>query len=102
MAQLLSSQLSQQPRIIPPSQGLFRGYAKVVADRPGAFTGSKPSSLPAGGCFVRGGPSIVQSGFKRALGPNKVSSKSNFHLFTAIYSRSLVAHFSTLPKLFLF
>ena len=58
---------------------LFRGYAEVAAKRPGAFTGSLSSRLPAGGHVPRAGPSSSeadQSDVVSQAVPRKVSSVS--------------------------
>ena len=40
---------------------LFRGYAEVAAKRPGAYTGSLSSRLPAGDHVPHAGPSRSQA-----------------------------------------
>ena len=53
------------------SQQLFRGYAKLAADRPGAFTGTP--RMPARGFLVRAGPSQAHL-VPRTPAPPKVIS----------------------------
>ena len=69
----MSSRLSQLPS---QRDELFRGYAEVAAKRPGAYTGSLSSRLPAGGHVPRAGPTCReadQSDVVRQAVPRKVS-----------------------------
>ena len=53
-SQYASQALSQLPG---QRNELFRGYAEVAAKRPGAYTGSLSSRLPAGDHVPHAGPS---------------------------------------------
>ena len=57
-SQIRSQYASQAPSQLPGQcNELFRGYAEVAAKRPGAYTGSLSSRLPAGDHVSHAGPS---------------------------------------------